>query len=131
MPELPEIQHLAQQMQRALRGRKIVRVEVRQPKCLNVAPRRFAQLLGAKTVDRVSARGKWIFTHLDPGVTFLLSLGMGGDLLWHEAGAPRPERYQLKIDFAGGSGLTIRFWWFGYAHAVSDGKLASHKMTAD
>jgi formamidopyrimidine-DNA glycosylase len=130
MPELPEIHHLAQQMQRALCGRTIVGVEVKQPKCLNVTPRRFANLLRDKTVDRVTFRGKWIFTHLDPGATLLLSLGMGGDLLLHEPGAPRSDRYQLKIDFAGGSCLTIRFWWFGYAHAVPDGELSSHKMTA-
>jgi len=131
MPELPEIHHLARQMQRVLRGRRIVGVEVKQPKCLNVTPRRFAQLLGGGTIDRVGSRGKWLFTHLDPGVTFLLSLGMGGDLLLHKPGASLPERYQLKIDFAGGSCLTISFWWFGYAHAVPDAKLAGHKMTAD
>ena len=130
MPELPEIHHLAYQMRRVLRGRQIVKVEVRQPKCLNVSRRVFAGLLCGRTIDRITSRGKWIFTHLDPGATFLLSLGMGGDLLLHKPGAPRPERYQLKIDFADRSGLTIRFWWFGYAHALPDAELPRHKMTS-
>ncbi|HUL51883.1 MAG TPA: DNA-formamidopyrimidine glycosylase family protein [Opitutaceae bacterium] len=129
MPELPEIHHLAAQIRQALSGRKIARVTVKQPKCLNVTPRRFAQLLDGRTIDRVASRGKWIFAHLKPGVTFLLSLGMGGDVLLHEPGAALPDRYQVRIDFAGGTCLTIRFWWFGYAHAVPDAKLASHRMT--
>ena len=129
MPELPEIHHLAHQMHRALRGRRIVRIEVKQPKCLNVLPRVFSRLLCGRTIDRITSRGKWIFTHLDPGVTFLLSLGMGGDLLWHKPAAKPPERYQLKIDFADRSCLTIRFWWFGYAHVLPDPKLPTHKMT--
>ena len=130
MPELPEITHLSRQMHRALRGRRVSAVEIRQPRCLNATPRRFAALLRDKTIDRVDARGKWIFVHLAPGATLLISLGMGGDLLLHEAGAALPERYQLKIGFAGGSCVTIRFWWFGYAHAMPDRKLPSHAMTA-
>ncbi len=129
MPELPEIHHLAGQMQRTLRGRRIQKVEVRQPKCLNVPARDFARLLTGRVIDRVTSRGKWIFVHLDPGVALLVSLGMGGDLLWHKPGAPAAERYQLKIDFADRSCLTIRFWWFGYAHALPAGKLGTHKMT--
>ena len=130
MPELPEIHHLAHQMRRALCGRRIVKVEVKQPKCLNVSPRVFANLLCGRTIDRITSRGKWIFTHLDPGATFLLSLGMGGDLLLHKPDAARPDRYQLKIDFTDRSCLTIRFWWFGYAHALPDAELPRHKMTS-
>ena len=129
MPELPEIHHLAHQMHRALCGRRIVRTEVKQPKCLNVSRRAFVNLLGGRTIDRITSRGKWIFTHLDPGVTFLLSLGMGGDVRLHKPGAARPERYQLKIDFVDRCCLTICFWWFGYAHALRDADLPRHKMT--
>ncbi len=118
-------------MHRALRGRRITGVEVRQPKCLNATPRRFAGLLRGKTIDRVTSRGKWIFAHLAPEATLLISLGMGGDLLLHAAGTPRPDRYQLKVDLADKRFLTIRFWWFGYAHALPDQELATHKMTAD
>jgi formamidopyrimidine-DNA glycosylase len=130
MPELPEIHHLARQLQRAVRGRRIAQVETRQPKCLNLPPRAFAGLLRGRTIDRVTSRGKWLFVHLDPGATLLVSLGMGGDLLLHRPGAPLPDRHQLKIEFTDHSHLTIRFWWFGYAHAMPDDGLAGHKMTA-
>ncbi len=130
MPELPEINHLARQMHRALRGRRITAVEVRQPKCLNVPPARFTALLQGKTLDRVRSRGKWIFTHLAPDATLLVSLGMGGELLLHEPGAALPARYQLKIDFADRSCVTLNFWWFGYVHAVPDASLSGHRMTA-
>ncbi len=130
MPELPEIDHLSRQMRRILPGRRVSDVEVRQPKCLNRTPRAFRALLTGKVVDRVTSRGKWIFLHLDPGTTLLLSLGMGGDLLSHRPGAKLPDRYQLRLGFADGSNLTVRFWWFGYAHALPDAELAKHQMTA-
>ena len=64
MPELPEIHHLAHQMRRALCGRRIVKVEIKQPKCLNVSPRGFASLLCGRTIDRITSRGKWILRYL-------------------------------------------------------------------
>ncbi len=130
MPELPEIYNLAKQMNAALPGKVVSAVEVRQEKCLNVPVKRFRSLLVRKTVGKITARGKWVFAELDPGARFLLSLGMGGEALYHRPGAPRPEKYQVKLDFSDGSALSIMFWWFGYAHAIKTADAASHKMTA-
>ena len=86
MPELPEIANLARQMDSQLTGRHVATVDVVQPKCLNVPPEEFRQLLVHSQVNRVTSRGKWIFMDLNPGTTFLLSLGMGGEVLFHRTG---------------------------------------------
>lgn len=127
MPELPEIFNLATQMDKELRGKVIRDVEVRQEKCLNVPVKQFTSLLAGKAVGAATSRGKWVLIKLDPAAYFLLSLGMGGDVRYHPAGEDLPEKYQLAITFDDASRLSVRFWWFGYAHATED--LRDHKMT--
>jgi len=79
VPELPEVTNLARQMDRELRGRRVTEVDVVQPRCLNVPPEKFKGMLFHTQVNRVTSRGKWIFIDLEPGTTFLLCLGMGGE----------------------------------------------------
>lgn len=130
MPELPEVTNLARQMDRELTRRRIVKVEVVQPKCLNVPAQEFCQLVEGTRISNVIARGKWVFMRLDPGVTLLLNLGMGGDALFHTAGSPLPENRQFAVSFEGGEALSLHFWWFGYVHAMWTADLSSHTMTA-
>ncbi len=130
MPELPEVAHLARQMDSELRGRTVASVDIVQPKCLNVLPSEFQRLTVGGTVAKVTSRGKWVFMTLDPGSTFLLSLGMGGEALVHAKGEPLPGNRQVAFRFGDGSALSLHFWWFGYAHAVLTAKLSLHTMTA-
>lgn len=128
MPELPEIVNLSRQMTKELQGKRIARVELPQPKCLNVTAKRFRRIVG-KTVKETRPRGKWLFTRLDPSDNFLLNLGMGGDLRYHKKPDTMPEKYQLRLSFRGGTELTATFAWFGYIHLASDKELPRHKMT--
>ncbi|HEX3047775.1 MAG TPA: DNA-formamidopyrimidine glycosylase family protein [Bacillota bacterium] len=130
MPELPEIYNLSSQMHSALVSRKITDAEVRQEKCLNLPTPEFTALVTGKTISSVTSKGKWVIAKLDPGAYFLLSLGMGGNVILHKPGALPPEKYQLKLDLDDHSCLSISFWWFGYAHAVPADKLSEHRMTA-
>lgn len=130
MPELPEIFILARQMNAELKGKKIVDIEVRQEKCLNMPAGEFSRLLKGKTIGGITPRGKWIITALEPADYFLLSLGMGGDVRYHKPGEAAQDKYQLKLDFDDGSSLSVSFWWFGYAHAATTAGLKEHKMTA-
>jgi formamidopyrimidine-DNA glycosylase len=130
MPELPEVRHLAHQMDGELCGRTIAGVDVAQPKCLNVPLSEFERLTVGRTVTKVTSRGKWVFVELDPGSTFLLSLGMGGEALLHAKGEPVPDNRQVAFRFTDGSALSLHFWWFGYAHVVPSAELSSHAMTS-
>jgi len=130
MPELPEIANLAGQMAAELAGKRLTGPEVVQEKCLNVAGAEFRALVEDKTIAAVRARGKWIFVSLHPATTLLLNLGMGGELLYHPAGAALPEKFQARFAFSDGTALTAAFSWFGYVHTVRAADLATHKMTA-
>ncbi|HEY3298086.1 MAG TPA: DNA-formamidopyrimidine glycosylase family protein [Armatimonadota bacterium] len=130
MPELPEIRNLSVQLACEMSGRKIVGTEVRQEKCLNVPTAEFERLVIGRTVGKATSRGKWIFIPLLEDTLFLLSLGMGGDILLHGAGDALPDKFQVKFEFEDHGCLTIAFWWFGYAHAVPTAEKSGHAVTA-
>jgi formamidopyrimidine-DNA glycosylase len=130
VPEMPEIYNLAEQMNGVLVGRSVQSVQVRQEKCINLPAVDFEAMLAGRSIERVTSKGKWLFTKLDGEVNLLINLGMGGDVLLHSDCGSVPEKYQLKVDFHDGSMVTIRFWWFGHVHAVRDSDLIDHKMTA-
>jgi formamidopyrimidine-DNA glycosylase len=129
MPELPEIVNLARQMTRTLEGKRISRIELAQPKCLNMRPDRFRRRILRKTVGATRAHGKWLFTRLEPRENLLLNLGMGGDLRYLKNSDTLPAKRQLRLTFNDGTELTASFWWFGYIHLSSDDELLKHKMT--
>jgi len=143
MPELPELTVWARQVDEELTGKTIAAVETPQPKCLNVTPEEMAALVVGRTVRGARERGKWMIIDLaGPGGIdshLLLNLGMGGDFYYRRApgkstpaGEPvrEPDKYQFRLSFTDGAGLALRFWWFGYIHAVKAGELARHDMTA-
>ena len=130
MPELPEIANLARQMTSRLQGKRVDKIELRQPKCLNLTPEKIRRRIVGKTVGDTKARGKWLFTNLDPRDNLLLNLGMGGDLRYHKTADTTPEKYQFRMTFNDKTELTATFWWFGYIHLASDAELPKHKMTS-
>jgi len=129
MPELPEIKSRAREMDQALKGKTIVDVKVQQPKCLNVAPRRFRAALAGARVQEVTSRGKWIFVDTTQGWV-LLNMGMGGEILLVQRDA-LPQKWRVVFEFDDGSALTLNFWWFGYVHYAGPGGLAKHTMTKE
>lgn len=76
MPELPEIAVFAQDMKKELVGRTIARIEVSQPKCLNVPVERFQAALTGAQIQAVAARGKWLQVQTSQG--WLLLNGSSG-----------------------------------------------------
>jgi len=127
VPELPEIAILAKQMTKQLKGKRVADVNLTQPKCLNIPTRKFRRVVG-KRINETSAKGKWLFTNLQPDV-LLINLGMGGDLIYHKNEATIPQKYQLRITFKDESALTASFFWFGYIHLVPEKGLPKHSMT--
>jgi formamidopyrimidine-DNA glycosylase len=113
-------------MQQELVGKKIVDIEIVQPKSLNVPSAVFRAELVDATIRAVSYHGKWIRVEMSNG-WLLLNLGMGGEILL-VTNDTMPEKYRLRFGFADGSCLAVNFWWFGYAHWAST--LADHPMTA-
>ena len=131
MAELPEIVKLAGQIEDTLRGKSVKTITLLQEKCTNIPPDQFQKRIEGAKIAETRNKGKWIITSLDNGENFLLSLGMGADILFFENEKNEPDKYQVKVLFTDGSGYTVRFWWFGKFLLVSDQDLVSEPNIKD
>jgi formamidopyrimidine-DNA glycosylase len=117
-------------MAKELVRRKIVEVEVSNPKCLNVPLKQFRQGVVDEVIKSVESRGKWIFISLDSDYVLLFNPGMGADVIYYRPKDKLPDKYQVRFTLDDNSGFTIRAWWFCYLHLMNVNRLAEHKLTA-
>jgi len=104
MPELPEVEILARQLQLLLRGKTIRHVNVRRPKILKPTSLRTFQtiLVGAK-FTRLSRRGKYLLFELysktsGKPVMLLGHLGMTGRMFLTQKNEPLPKHAAVILD---------------------------------
>jgi formamidopyrimidine-DNA glycosylase len=126
MPELPEIASRAREMNKALPGKTIKKIEVLQPKCLNVSVGSFTSALEGAKLKGTTYHGKWLFTETTKGY-LLINMGMGGELLLVDSKS-MPEKWRVAFHFKDRTTLSVNFWWFGYTHYAATPE--KHKMSA-
>lgn len=131
MPELPELTVLSSQMGKEITGKQVHKIEVHQPKCLNIPPEVFVETAVGRNIGQIYSRGKWLFLRLEPDHLLLINLGMGANLLYFAPSGRLPEKFQFKLTFTDYSGFTIRFSWFGHIHLLHRKDLSQHKLTAN
>ena len=78
MPELPEVEAVRRTLQRAMRGARIDRVELRRPDLRRPFPPDFVSRLTGHTIRSIGRRGKYLLVALSSGETLLVHLGMSG-----------------------------------------------------
>src|SRR6185369_14405814 len=78
MPELPEVEAVRRQLEPAMVGARITRVELRRPDLRTPFPRRFAPRLAGATMTELTRRAKYLLATLSSGETLLMHLGMSG-----------------------------------------------------
>jgi formamidopyrimidine-DNA glycosylase len=84
MPELPEVETLRRQMEKALVGRKILGIEVRFGGRIKPSPKALDALVGAKFAS-FGRRAKLLLSHLSNGLTVVTHLKMTGSYLLKKA----------------------------------------------
>jgi len=96
VPELPEVEYARRQLERWLVGATITRARILDPRILDeVSGPRFTRALRGRRVLRVERRGKWLRIVLDEGLLFS-HLGMTGK--WLRSDEPqRFERITLEV----------------------------------
>jgi formamidopyrimidine-DNA glycosylase len=118
MPELPEVETLCRQLNAALPGEKILRIEVLDPRLGNIARKsgdsaiifpgsvpngsdleKVAGLVGRR-VEEVTRRGKYIHIQMKGGLTAALHLRMSGRLLYRPADMLRKGGTGASLPFA-------------------------------
>ena len=77
MPEMPEVQALAERLDEVLSGAPLDALDMLQFSSLKTFAPRPAEALG-RTVERVTRRGKYLVLELEGGLRVLVHLSQGG-----------------------------------------------------
>jgi formamidopyrimidine-DNA glycosylase len=128
---LPELQALAEGLDTALRGRRVVAARSHHPSVLKTATPPLADLAG-RAVDAVRRRGKLILVDAG-GLTLVLHLMQGGRLALVAAGGRRPRNVALSLEVDGGQELRLREHGTEHrasAHVIESAALESLPLVA-
>ena len=124
MIELPEAAALAAQATTLLAGRTVVAAEAQHTPhklCWYFAdPAAYGDLLAGRVVTGARSWGGHLELVLDDDVLVVLSEGAVPRLV--EAGAPVPDRHQLRVDLDDGSSLVVTIAMYGGIQAFHDGE---------
>src|SRR5918992_1252861 len=105
MPELPEVETIRRQLAPVLEGRRLERVEVRDPLwCDPAPPESVSDALDGHLIERLWRRGKYLVMSFDEDVHLVMHLRMTGNLLLVRADEDDSDRPYLRVRFelAGG-----------------------------
>ena len=108
MPELPEVESVRRQLERAMRGKTIARVLLRRPNLRRPFPEGFASRLEGQTIQSLRRRGKYLLVDLTSGDTLLIHLGMTGSFRIATADAPPADAHDhVVFELSNGSIVTF------------------------
>src|SRR5919106_1197314 len=106
MPELPEVETIRRQLAPALEGRRLERVQVRDPRwCEPAPPEAIEDALRRRRIERVGRRGKYLIVSLEDDVHLAMHLRMTGNLLLVPAGKDEPGHLRVVMELDDGRRL--------------------------
>ncbi|MBU1167333.1 formamidopyrimidine-DNA glycosylase, partial [Patescibacteria group bacterium] len=125
MPELPEVETISRQLNRKLRGKKIVDVKISLPKIVMVTAQKLRQAVVGQKIVRVYRRAKLVVVELENGCSMIVHLKMTGQLLLAKKRSEASNHVHVVFDFVDGSHLFFReVRQFGYIDLLSAAELA-------
>ena len=109
MPELPEVETVARDLERAVAGATIRAAAVHWDRTIRhpQPPERFAAEIAGATIRRVGRRAKTVLIHLEDGRVMTVALRMTGALLVVPEGTP-PDPY-VRVAFTFEDGRELRY----------------------
>ena len=110
MPELPEVETVARDLQRSVAGATIADVEVRWERTIRhpQPPERFVGELRGATIRRVRRRAKSVLLDLADGRVITVALRMTGALIVAPSGSPDDRYARVVFHLADGRQLRYR-----------------------
>jgi len=109
--ELPEATTVARQMHAVLQGKRIGSARLH-AESASLIRQGFINLHGVslarEAVREVASKGKWIFVHLESGLTLCIALESGGTILYHAGNETLPYRFHVLLGFTDGNLLSVR-----------------------
>jgi formamidopyrimidine-DNA glycosylase len=110
MPELPEVETVARDLQRWVAGATIASATVHWPRTIRhpQPPERFEAEIAGATIRNVTRRAKTVLLHLDDGRVMTVALRMTGALIVAAPGTPPDPYARVEFDLADGRELRYR-----------------------
>ena len=110
MPELPEVETVARDLQRWVAGATIVDATVHWDRTIRhpQPPERFVVEIADATIRRVTRRAKTVLLHLTDGRVMTVALRMTGALIVADAGTPEDPYARVVFRLADGRELRYR-----------------------
>jgi formamidopyrimidine-DNA glycosylase len=106
MPELPEVETIRRQLAPSLEGRRLLWIDVRDPRwCDPAPPEAIADALNGRRVERLGRRGKYLIVSFEDDVHLVMHLRMTGNLLLVPADAEQPGHLRVVMDLDDGNRL--------------------------
>ncbi len=142
MPELPEVETVARDLQRAVAGATITDATVTWDRTIRhpQPPERFAAEIAGATIRRVGRRAKTVLVHFEDGRVMTVALRMTGSLLVLPNGAAPDPYVRVAFDLADGRELRYRdvrkfgrigLWPGGGLRSVGGGRGSRSKRVAE
>jgi len=142
MPELPEVETVARDLQRWVAGATIVDATVHWDRTIRhpQPSERFAAEIVGATIRRVTRRAKTVLLHLEDGRVMTVALRMTGALIVVEAGAPDDPYARVVFRLSDGRELRYRdvrkfgrigLWPGGGLRSVGAGRGARSRRVAE
>jgi formamidopyrimidine-DNA glycosylase len=142
MPELPEVETVARDLQRWVAGATIVDATVHWQRTIRhpQPPERFAAEIAGATVRRVSRRAKTVLLHLEDGRVMTVALRMTGALIVTEPDTPDDPYARVVFRLADGRELRYRdvrkfgrigLWPGGGLRSIGAGRGARSRRVAE
>lgn len=82
MPELPEVETIARELQQVMPRVRVTGLEVRLPKIVKLPLARLRRALVGSHIQRVHRRAKLVLIDFSSGQTIVIHLKMSGQLIW-------------------------------------------------
>lgn len=100
MPELPEVETIRRQVEPAIQGRVLEKLDISDARwCEPLAPVELVDALEGRVVERVGRRGKYLIAEFSGEIFLLMHLRMTGTLLIDPLEDPQYER--VRFTFTG------------------------------
>ena len=142
MPELPEVETVARDLQRWIAGATIREATIHWERTIRhpQPPERFAAEIAGATVRRVTRRAKTVLVHLEDGRVMTVALRMTGALIVAPPGAPDDPYARVVFHLADGRELRYRdmrkfgrigLWPGGGLRSVGAGSGARSRKVAE
>jgi formamidopyrimidine-DNA glycosylase len=142
MPELPEVETVARDLQHRVAGATISRATVSWDRTIRhpQPPERFVAEIAGAVIRRVSRRAKTVLLHLEDGRVMTVALRMTGALIVAGAGTPPDPYARVVFELADGRELRYRdvrkfgrigLWPGGGLRSVGAGRGARSRRVAE